>query len=170
MIEFMVIAAPRSGTTWASNWLTTDTTICLHDPLYKMHYSDIDNFRTTKCLGISCTGIAYFHRWLNNHPARKVILHRDKAEIDDSLCSIGMPPMDEIYFSYMKALGGVHVNWRDIFDNPRYIYEYLLNIPFDEERHRLLLGIEMQPDFEGLTINKGVTSRLIREVMTIRGV
>jgi len=27
MINFMIVALPRSGTTWAANWLTTDTTL-----------------------------------------------------------------------------------------------------------------------------------------------
>ena len=42
MIDFMVIGLPRTGTTWASNWLTTDSTQCYHDPLYHTHYEDWD--------------------------------------------------------------------------------------------------------------------------------
>ena len=31
-LDFAVLALPRSGTTWLANLLTTDTTLCRHDP------------------------------------------------------------------------------------------------------------------------------------------
>ena len=57
MMDFIVTGLPRSGTTWVANWLTTDTTLCIHDPLYKYHLEDLDNIETNKKLGISCTAI-----------------------------------------------------------------------------------------------------------------
>lgn len=157
----MVIGEPRSGTTWAANWLTTDTTLCLHDPLFNHHYSDLDSIRSKKMLGISCTGIAKFPHYLNAHPARKVILHRDPEEIKQSLEGIGLKysPVD------LKSICGMHVKWTDLFENPKGIYEYLLQRKFDRERHNELKQIEMQPDFKSLTINKEVTKRLLNEMM-----
>jgi hypothetical protein len=160
----MVIAAPRSGTTWASVWLTTDATMCLHDPLWENHYTDLDNIQSRKMLGISCTGIALFPEWLNAHPARKVILHRDIREVNASLQAIGLLGCCDNYESLLFGLSGHHCHWQDIFRKPKEIYEFLLQKPFDAERHAELVKIEMQPNFEGLTINPSVTSNLIKQV------
>lgn len=166
MIKFMLLAAPRSGTTWAANWLTTDTTLCLHDPLFHMHYTDIDSYPTKKMLGVSCTGLSYFSAWVNKHPARKVILHRDIKEVNSSLLDIGLPAIDASYMWQLDSIKGLHVNWMDLFNNPRMIYEYLIERPFDKERHKILCDIEMQPKFAGLEINHEVTKRLITEMRT----
>lgn len=164
MIEFMVIALPRSGTTWASNWLTTDDTLCLHDPLWNRHYSELDSIVSKRRLGVSCTGLALFPQWLNAHPARKVILHRDVIEVNESLTAIGMPTMGHDAEDNLWRIAGVHVAWKDVFDKPREIYEFLLQKEFDAERHAELKQIEMQPNFEGLTVGKDVTRRLMNEL------
>lgn len=89
MIDFMVIGLPRSGTAWAANWLTTDTTFCLHDPLAKYHHTELDGLVSDKRLGVACTGLWTQPEWLNAHPAKKVILHRPLEEINRSLKAIG---------------------------------------------------------------------------------
>lgn len=165
MIEFMVIAAPRSGTTWAANWLCTDSTHCLHDPLSNIHYSRWDSIKSHKMLGVSDTGIAVFHHFLNAHPARKVILHRDLNEVNKSLESIGLSRLPDQFNGALDRINGMHVDWHDLFDNPKPIYEYLLRRPFDKERHDELKKIEMQPNWAGLTINKDVTKAIVNEIM-----
>jgi hypothetical protein len=166
MIAFMLLAAPRSGTTWAANWLTTDTTLCLHDPLYTKHYTELDSFKTEKTLGVSCTGLAYFPEWVNKHPSRKIVLHRDISEIERSLEDIGLEMAfpDVNYIINLESIDAIHLPWTDLFDNPKFIYETLLERPFDAERHALLREIEMQPKFEGLTVGHNVTRRLVSEV------
>jgi hypothetical protein len=163
-IQFMVIAAPRSATTWCSNWLTTDTTLCLHDPLWRWHYSEIDAVPCSKVLGIACTGIALFPDWVNAHPARKVILHRPLDEVDASLERIGLSALHGSWDGVLDRIRGVHLDWRDLFARPKYIYEYLLDRPFDAERHEALREINMQPAFAKLSIDRSATSRLIREL------
>ena len=167
MIEFMIIAAPRSGTTWAANWLTTDNTLCLHDPLWTRHYSELDSIKSLKTVGISCTGIMYFHEFLNKHSARKVILHRDLNEINKSLCDIGLTEMEQKNIDVLSKINGIHRHWTEIFDSPKKIYEYLLELPFDEERHDQLKEIEMQPHFDGLTIGKETTRKFLEELRSI---
>jgi hypothetical protein len=166
MVEFMVLAAPRSGTTWVSNWLTTDNTLCLHDPLWTYHYSDLDNIKTNKVLGVACTGLYMFPDFVNNHPARKIILHRDEKEINDSLNAIGLPSLSNTERDLNKIVGW-HRHWQQIFTAPKTIYEYLTGLEFDKERHALLKEIEMQPNFEGLKIGKEVTRKLINELQEI---
>jgi len=166
MIDFMLIAAPRSGTTWAANWLTTDKTLCLHDPLWTHHYNDLDSIKSAKKLGVACTGLYMFPDFVNSHPARKVILHRDENEINESLVAIGLEPLLNTE-KQLNRIEGLHLNWMAIFNEPEYIYEYLTGLVFDEERHEFLKEIEMQPNFKGLKVGKEVTKKLITELQEI---
>lgn len=174
----MVISQPRSGSTWTSNWLTTDTTLCIHDPLWTVHYEDWDtnlgrvknelgdwdNIQSSKTLGISCTGIALWPDWVNNHPARKVILHRDHSEIEHSLrTSLGLEEEYNPSGDNLDKIRGMHVPWTNIFTDPKPIYEYLLNRPFDQERHRELVKMHIQPHIDSLQIDYQLTQRLILE-------
>lgn len=160
----MVISLPRSGSTWVSNWLTTDTTLCIHDPLWTVHYEDWDKIESTKTLGISCTGIALWPDWVNNHPARKVILHRDHSEIERSLrTSLGLEEEYNPSGDNLDKIRGMHVPWTNIFTDPKPIYEYLLNRPFDQERHRELVKMHIQPHIDSLNIDYQLTQRLIKE-------
>lgn len=163
-IQFMVLGAPRSATTWTSNWLTTDTTLCLHDPLWRIAYQDLDAVASEKKLGIACTGIALFPEWVNAHPARKIVLHRDFAEIDKSLEAIGLTACSQAWEGVLQKIDGVHLNWQDLFERPKAIYEYLLDKPFDADRHAALREINMQPAFAKLSIDRTATQRLIREL------
>lgn len=163
-IQFMLISAPRSASTWAANWLTTDTTMCLHDPLWKWHYTELDAVPCSKVLGIACTGIALFTDWVNAHPARKVIVHRPLEEVDASLVKIGLGLCGKQWEGVLDKIRGAHVPWTDLFVRPQYIYEYLLDRPFDAERHAVLREMNVQPAFAKLSIDRSATSRLIREL------
>jgi|ERR1700758_253470 len=140
MIEFMILGAPRSGTAWAANWLTTDTTLCLHEPLYAWTHTQLDARVSTRSLGIACTVSALLE--INRHPARKVILHREPAEVRQSMQRLGIE--GDYDFSALDRVQGRHIDWRDLFTNPAPIYEYLLEYPFDPERHELLRGMNIQ--------------------------
>lgn len=163
-IQFMVLGAPRSGTTWASNWLTTDRTLCLHDPLAKWTKDELLTLESSKVLGVSCTALALFPNWVNAHPARKVILRRPLSEIDVSLSHIGLPAASHAWNGVLDRIEGVHIDWREMFQRPRAIYEYLLDLPFDPERWAALRETNVQPHFDGLTINPAATKRLMEEL------
>lgn len=173
MIDFMIVALPRCGTTWASNWLTTEFTHCTHDPLYTTHYRDWDEKLSLpgRVSGVSCTGIWRWADWLNDHPARKVILHRDLGEIQKSMEEIGLPgvigPDEE---RQLRSVIGLHVPFTDLFESARAseIWQYLVpGRPFNRIRHRELINIEMQPKFSGLKVGPEVTRKLISELQGI---
>lgn len=164
MIDFMLLAAPRSGTTWASNWLTTDSTLCLHDPLLKWTRGELMNLQSPRRLGVACTGLALFPDWVNDNPARKVILHRPLAEIDQSLVEIGMTPISKHWEGVLDCIEGVHLDWQELFTRPKAIYEYLLDRPFDAERWALLREMNVQPHFQELSINRAATAQLMNEL------
>ncbi len=143
MIEFMLIAAPRSATAWAANWLTTDSTLCLHEPTARWSYQEWDTLKSERKLGVACTVSAIRNRdFLNAHPARKVILHRDIEEIRASMGNLGIPGDYDV--AALDHVRGQHHDWRDLFARPALIYEYLLKKPFDEERHTELLSFNVQ--------------------------
>jgi len=146
MLDFMVIALPRSGTTWASNWLTSDKVHCIHDPLAMYRYNELDSIKSNKILGISCTAIFTYKDYVNKHSARKLILHRSIDEINVSLVAAGMAGI--IPASWQNALDdieGLHIPWTDIFNHPKDIYEYLTELPFDEERFAELRQMRIEP-------------------------
>lgn len=169
MLEFMVIGLPRSGTTWAANWLMTGQTFCVHDPLWRHHYSDLDDAVVARAggrkAGISCSGVWMWLDWVNAHPARKVIVHRDLADIRKSLDIVGMSHAmpDEDAPRYLKRIEGQHIHYDDLFkiDSAEAIWSFLTDgLPFDRERHIELTQTAVQPKFDVLQKNERVLKRL----------
>jgi hypothetical protein len=143
----MVIGAPRSGTAWASNWLSSGGQLCLHDPLWDHHFEDLDKL-THPNLGIACTGIAFFHQWLNKHPAPKVILHRPREEVNTSLAKIGLGPCPEELFEALWEVQGYHCEWTNLFDPAAVsIHQYLKIGPFDVDRWRALQYLNVTEEY-----------------------
>jgi hypothetical protein len=163
MIEFMVLGLPRSGTTWAANWLTTDQSLCLHDPLNEYHYNDIDKIESYgRRLGVACTGLYLWTDWLNKHPARKVILHRPVGEIKYSLREHGIH-LKIFKPQLLHRIEGFHVDWRDLFNNPKPIYEFLLKRKFDPLRHEFLNTYNVQVDFNKTKKDMQLLNTLLNE-------
>jgi len=152
-LDFMVISAERSGSTWVANWLTTDTSICYHDP--RLRWTE-EQLRTLKCgkkrVGIACTFAGLDPEWCNRQLCPTVILHRPQNEVDASWRRMGFIPF--VKQPALDAVGGWHVKW----DAPRdpalakEIYEYLLWKEFDAERHHELCMMNVQPHLPGLHI------------------
>jgi len=155
LIKFMVLSAPRSASTWVANWLTTERTLCLHDPVLEHRVEDLDTLHCDRMLGVSCTGMALLTDWVNAHPAKKVVLHRDLREINQSLQNIGLTKVGPAWDSALhKISAGMHVQFRDVFDPDcaKAIYEYLTGLPFDAARHRNLRGMHVEPNFDKVKV------------------
>lgn len=171
-IDFMVIAPPRCATTWIANWLTTDTTICYHDPLMHLHPTEIDEVLTripancAKVVGIACTGIALFPDWVNAHPARKLILERPFEEIDASLERVGVPMVSPQWEGAMELIAGKAMPWDSVFDCDKAteIYRHLLRRIMDPDRWHQLREMYIAPNFNALALNRGNALRLMREL------
>lgn len=146
----MLLAAPRSATAWAANWLTTDRSLCLHDPLNRWTLAELDqrHIRRRK-FGIACTASALLPD-INTHSARKVVLHRDPQEVRESMQRLQIRGSYD--FAALDRIQGRHYDWRQLFEDPAPIYEYLIQQPFDAERHEELVGMNVQ------------NTRLIRQV------
>ncbi len=152
MIEFMLLAAPRSATAWAANWLTTDQSLCLHDPLNRWTLGELDQRRMKhRRLGIACT-VSALLPGINRHTARKVILHRNPQEVRESMALLQIRGGYD--FAALDRIEGRHYDWEQLFEDPAPIYEFLLGLPFDIERHRELRDLNVQ------------NTRLIRELQS----
>ena len=167
-LDFMLLAMPRSGTTWAANWLTTDQSVCWHDPLRLDVPSAIDQWPSTKQYrGIACTGSWMWRDWIADHPARRIILDRDPWEINDSLIAIGLPPMTDEFIRAFRSVPGLRRPWMDLFDDPVSIWTALLpDIPFDPERHAVLMNMNIQPAGRVLLPDADVTRRAFADLKT----
>lgn len=157
MIEFMVLSAPRSASTWVANWLTTDTTLCLHDPVLEHAPEALDSIPIAPGhhLGIACTALGLLTDFVNAHPARKVIVHRDLDEVNESLLSIGLTRLSTRWKTALEKLGGMHVYYQDLFEPKaaERIFEHLTGFPFDAARHEQLCRMHIEPLYEQVRIN-----------------
>jgi hypothetical protein len=172
MVSFMVLGGPRSGTTWAANWLTTDTTICLHDPLleYQIEFLNRLTFPGKK-LGISCTSCLLYPDWVNAQQCPKVILYRDVVDINRSLEALGMAQLIES--RHLKRT--TNIRGAEMFP-----YEFLfsrtgakqiakfLGVPFDESRHDLLAQMRIEPKWRRVNVGRQAVRDLALRIMEAR--
>jgi hypothetical protein len=164
MVRFMVLSAPRSASTWIANWLTTDVTLCLHDPVLEHFPEDLDRIRCDRHLGIACSALALLPDFVNAHTARKVVVHRDLDEVNASLVTIGLSRLSRQWNTALDRIHGMHVYYHDVFspETAAPIYEYLTDRPFDEPRHAQLCAMHVEPNFEKVII-KPDRARAFRE-------
>lgn len=153
MLEFMVLSAPRSASTWVANWLTTGTTLCLHDPILEHRPEELDAYACDRRLGIACTGLPLLPDWVNRHAARKVIVHRDLGEVNNSLESCGLTRLSQRWDGVLDRLHGFHVYYTDLFqaESAAAIAD-ALDIGFDRVRHAQLVAMHVEPQFERINI------------------
>lgn len=167
MLRFMVLSAPRSASTWVANWLTTEKTLCLHDPVLEHTPEALDGLPCDRVLGIACTALALLPDFVNTHPARKVVVHRDIAEVNQSLVSIGLTPLAEAWSGCLEGISGLHVEYGDLFIPGRAarIYTHLTKLPFDAARHEQLCVMHVEPQFDQIAVVPGRAKDFRRRVM-----
>lgn len=164
MISFMVIGAPRSGTAWAANWLTTERTVCLHDACFSHDLAELDALPHDRILGLADTGLSLQPDWVASHPARKVVLHRPAKEIQRSLAAAGLPMRRVDWVAQLNAIDGLHVDWRVLFQSPEIIHDYLFGdtLPLDWVRHAVLAKLNVQADFEKIDPDPVATYKMVQ--------
>ena len=175
MIKFMVLGGPRSATTWVANWLTTETTMCLHDPLLEYDRRQLDVMTIPgKEIGISCTSTLLFPEWYLKHPARKILLYREPDEVNRSLEALGLPALDVPAHNgrvHAAVKGGIDIwHWEAVLrqNTARTIWASLLpHVPFDIYRHDLLTKLNVQPHWRRLPVSKEAVRDLIKRAREV---
>lgn len=151
----MVLSAPRSASTWVANWLTTEQTLCLHDPVLEYRVESLDDLPCDRMLGVACTGMALLTDFVNAHPCRKVVLHKDLRDVNKSLCAIGLSKVGPAWSQALHRINaGMHIDYRDVFDPDcaKAIWEYLTQLPFDKTRHQNLRNMHVEPNFDKVKV------------------
>lgn len=168
MLDFMIISLPRSGSTWAANWLTTERALCVHDPLWTMPPDEIaqgvERLAPDRIRGIACTGLWRWPSWINAQPGRKLILRRDRGEVERSMQRLGLPRLPGLADRKLAAIKGTHIDWRALFDPEaaRSIWDFLTDgrEPFDQARHASLAAMRIEPKFEAVQRDLALNARL----------
>jgi hypothetical protein len=162
MLDFIVLGLPRSATTWLANWLTTDRSLCLHDPFAKTLPEQWD--AGGKRLGISCTGAYLMPDWLDAQACPVAIIERNPEDCDASLAALGQKTTWPLRRAFNRARG---MRWRfdDIWNEhkARQLWAFLLpGLPFDAARYRLLLDMRVTPTAEASQPCPSVTHELLK--------
>lgn len=152
MLDFAIIGLPRSGTTWAANWLTTDTSICLHDPLVNQTLDQLAAWDEPKLRGVSCTGLWMFPDWVKANVRNWIVIDRPVNQVNKSLTDIGLGSMPADAVRAFQEFPGLRATMDMLFDKATApaIWEHLLpQVQFDKGRHKLLSGFMVNPYFKG---------------------
>lgn len=147
----MVIGLPRSGTTWAANWLTAPGEVMVHDPLYYAHYSAWAH----KYDAVSCTGIWRWPEFVRQQECPILVLHRPFNDIKASLAEFDeedhgdwLIPANEDALWALEAPNLWHVDWYDLFDPKaaqKAWHHMRMPLPFSYRRHAELVRMKIEP-------------------------
>lgn len=144
MIDFAVFALPRSGTAWLANWLTTDRSLCLHDPFA---VSMPEHWESKGRFGIACTGSYLFPKWLHTLDCPVAVIERDPLECNASLRANGLPENVMHLKRALDATDGRRWRFADLWneDKARELWAFLLPaVKFDAQRYRLLRSLHVE--------------------------
>lgn len=142
-VDFIVLGLPRSGTTWLANWLTTDRSLCLHDPFNQLpEHWPADGRRR----GVSCTGAYLLPRWLDRQHCPVAVIERDEGACEASANRIGLSVCG--LRERLQAVEGRRFAFADLWNESTAhdLWAFLLpDLPFDGIRYRLLREMRVQP-------------------------
>ena len=146
MIDFMVLALPRSGTAWVSNLLTTDTSLCIHEAFMDHSINDLDNLAYDGMLGIAETSAFTKVDEINQHSAKKLVIERPLNEVNESIAKLGFKAMPSYSADLMIQLKGYRIAYKDLFNYEimSEAYYYLLRKELNQERHKMLCQMNIQ--------------------------
>ena len=161
-MDFIVLGLPRSGTTWISNWLTTDRSLCLHDPFA---YALPESWpRDARRFGISCTGAYLFPKWLAQQECQVALIERDPEACDASLAALGWGDVSGLLGAFAAA-DGRRFRFEHLWDedHARELWEFLLpDVPFDGIRYRMLQDIQVQPHMHKWCMEPAIFHEMLR--------
>lgn len=147
MNYFLVTGLPRSRTLWMSSWLTTDTSICLHEPTPRLQrIEDLRNEYEAlegAFKGFSDSGLGFWLDWiLQEIKPRTLIIDRVIADVEQSLVNmnLGLPKTNfcslllEELTKYKEHPLVLWVPYEELNSRLEEIWNHLLpGKPFDKE-------------------------------------
>lgn len=157
---FFITGLPRSRTAWLSVLMTTDDTICFHEP--SRDIANLDDLgkkfesEQHRYVGVSDSGLGFLASdILERFKPRTLIVERPIQEVEASLDAMGFPASN-----YCEALKAeldlvkdgplvMRVPFQLLGDKRvamRIFWHLMPGIPFDEERFEALSWMNIQTD------------------------
>lgn len=142
---------PRSGSAWLSNFLTYGGSFCYHEPLVEIPPEELVgklSSRPETVVGAVDTGAAFFKDRLPEIPTYALV--RDETESRDSLWRLNLPWIPS--YGRVVAMGVPVIEYRKMFDLGylRDVWIMLTQLPFDEERAKLAIEMNVQRSISAL--------------------
>ena len=148
-INFFITGLPRSGTAWASNFLTWKDSTCYHELLYQIEdisiYNEILDSSSGRFTGDSDTMLVYLLPWIKKeYPDSKFIfIKRDVEEVRKSLKNNGFSTLnlDELNRQLewnIEHIDGMVIDFKDLFEDFERVWNYIGIPSFPHERHDML--------------------------------
>lgn len=159
MKTFFILSLPRSRTAWLANFLTYENSYCFHEGLLEGSNAAALSrlFASTgkPIVGNSdCGNILFMDELRASFPeAKLVIVERPLGEVVDELNDMGLNNYDpklleraEDLLSLAKQwLDALVLNFNDLDESAcRHIWHHCIGTPFDENRWRMLDGLDIQ--------------------------
>ena len=172
MLDFAVIALPKSATSWAANWLTTEASVCIHDPMVWHKPDDMASLlslpgSSTKYRGVACTALWMVPGWVQENVRDWIVVERPIDEVNAGLCAMGLGPMPEDAVRLFDEMPGERIAMRDLFSEAtaHAVWRKLLPyVPFDAERHRLLTELMVTPAFQRIEPNPSAVKAWLERI------
>lgn len=167
MLSFLVIAAPRSGTAWTANWLSTDRSLCYHGLSGRVERSRWDALDGAQIIGTAETALWHAKGWIAAHCARKLIIHRSAQAICESIQMPELAPRISYIQHGLRSIEGMHVEFDELFEHPRPIFEHLLGFEFDaqqQRRHEALKQLQVTCMPKRMTFDVALVRKLAAEI------
>jgi len=159
-MKFALFGLPRSGTTWAANWLSDGAALCLHDPIAQHAPADLLDLDMGRPWGVACTGLWAFEDVAREVAGRcpVVVLERDPRESEKLAAGIGLDLPASVHawiHARFAGVPGVRVPHSALWDEQgaRRIWSILRpGEPFDVLRWRMLRDIRVEPILERVEV------------------
>lgn len=146
MLDYIIIALPRSGTAWVANLLSSEDRVCRHDPLGTL----IDPVKVIELEGgCADTGMGYFPELVNKVRA-KVVIQRPRVDCMRGLKAIwvNLPgvAMETLEARISQVDADLIVKFDDLFsfDSSNAIHKLCLGRELSHERHAFLQEMNVQ--------------------------
>lgn len=150
--DFLILSLPRSRSAWLANFMTTDTTLCLHDPTGMLVSGETLPDVSAKIYGWADTALGMTPDIVRSLEARTLIIERDPEDVIAAVEQMGLPiPIDRVRGAVMsqvqslKEIRGLRVRFEEIDNRLGGIWSFLtLGQPFDGDRANLLKQFDVQ--------------------------
>ncbi len=147
MFNYFILGLPRSRTAWLANFMTYGDNFCYHEGINGCHTIEDYQAKLGRNKGDSSTGAMLLDLDKYFPGAKKVIIDSGLSKaVEFSEELTGNPNEDWMIHvqSRLNQFDGLRVDFNDIDDNLKTIWEYLADTEYDEERGNMLSRFNIQ--------------------------